>query len=331
MTAAATTPSDSSTAPAAAWPPPSPSAPSGALIASSPWSSPPPGPQAPPEARSAYPFVRGARILELIFGAFALLAGLMLAIISGVMYNTVHCFTSGHGSTDCTTYGGWFIFGVILLVLGTIGLIAWLLSNPLETAIGQGQNELARSKMLGWTILGFLCFIVPGILFVMAHGKLARLRQWSPGGYPVSAPPSTPPSGSAMPPTTPSPSPTSPWMETPAQAQSTAATPPYTAPPMPTPQAQPAYVPPVSTPPAQVAPVASPAASSLPASSPPVQDTPPAAQSSSPSWGTPPSTAAAAAAPSAPPSSPLCAKCGRPTTYIVQYGRYYCYTDQLYV
>ena len=36
-------------------------------------------------------------------------------------------------------------------------------------------------------------------------------------------------------------------------------------------------------------------------------------------------------APAAPPPAPRCAKCGQPTTYISQYGRYYCYTDNLYV
>ncbi|MCI4369506.1 MAG: hypothetical protein L3K09_08100 [Thermoplasmata archaeon] len=28
---------------------------------------------------------------------------------------------------------------------------------------------------------------------------------------------------------------------------------------------------------------------------------------------------------------PFCPKCGRPATYIAQYSRYYCYSDQLYV
>jgi uncharacterized membrane protein len=35
--------------------------------------------------------------------------------------------------------------------------------------------------------------------------------------------------------------------------------------------------------------------------------------------------------PVAAPAAPNCAKCGRPTTYIAQYGRYYCYADNLYV
>jgi hypothetical protein len=37
------------------------------------------------------------------------------------------------------------------------------------------------------------------------------------------------------------------------------------------------------------------------------------------------------AAPAAAPAVPNCPVCGRPTTYIAQYGRYYCYTDARYV
>lgn len=36
-------------------------------------------------------------------------------------------------------------------------------------------------------------------------------------------------------------------------------------------------------------------------------------------------------APVAAPATPTCPKCGKPTTYIAQYGRYYCYTDAAYV
>jgi hypothetical protein len=44
----------------------------------------------------------------------------------------------------------------------------------------------------------------------------------------------------------------------------------------------------------------------------------------------PPPAAPPAAAPAA-PAAPFCVKCGKPTTFIAQYGRYYCYTDNLYV
>ena len=54
-----------------------------------------------------------------------------------------------------------------------------------------------------------------------------------------------------------------------------------------------------------------------------------------PAYAPPPAAPAAApppaAAPAAAPAAPFCAKCGKPTTYIPQYGRYYCYTDNLYV
>jgi len=38
-----------------------------------------------------------------------------------------------------------------------------------------------------------------------------------------------------------------------------------------------------------------------------------------------------AAAPPPPPAGPNCPKCGNPTTYVAQYGRYYCFTDKQYV
>ncbi len=37
------------------------------------------------------------------------------------------------------------------------------------------------------------------------------------------------------------------------------------------------------------------------------------------------------AAPAAAPAAPFCAKCGKPATYVPQYGRYYCYDDKVYV
>ena len=52
----------------------------------------------------------------------------------------------------------------------------------------------------------------------------------------------------------------------------------------------------------------------------------PPAYAAPPPAAPPPPPAAPAA-----PATPLCAKCGKPTTYITQYGRYYCYADNLYV
>ena len=62
-----------------------------------------------------------------------------------------------------------------------------------------------------------------------------------------------------------------------------------------------------------------------------------APQYAAPAYQAPPPAAPPMAAPAPPPpapaapAAPMCAKCGQPTTYIAQYGRYYCYTDNLYV
>lgn len=47
-------------------------------------------------------------------------------------------------------------------------------------------------------------------------------------------------------------------------------------------------------------------------------------------WADPPPPAAGPPLPPPPTDTPLCARCGKPTTYLPQYGRYYCYPDRLY-
>jgi hypothetical protein len=44
-----------------------------------------------------------------------------------------------------------------------------------------------------------------------------------------------------------------------------------------------------------------------------------------------PPAAPPAAAPMAAPATPTCPICGKPATYIAQYGRYYCYADARYL
>ncbi len=52
-----------------------------------------------------------------------------------------------------------------------------------------------------------------------------------------------------------------------------------------------------------------------------------------PAMAAPMAAPAAAPAPPAmaPPAAPACANCGKPTTFIAQYGRYYCYSCSRYV
>jgi len=57
----------------------------------------------------------------------------------------------------------------------------------------------------------------------------------------------------------------------------------------------------------------------------------PAAAPPTMSPSAPPATAPSAPAPVAAPATPACGNCGNPTTYIAQYGRYYCYSCSRYV
>lgn len=60
----------------------------------------------------------------------------------------------------------------------------------------------------------------------------------------------------------------------------------------------------------------------------------PPPQGSAPAYAAPPPMASPPAPAGPPPGSsaaPFCSKCGKPTTYIAQYGRYYCYDDKVYV
>ena len=66
---------------------------------------------------------------------------------------------------------------------------------------------------------------------------------------------------------------------------------------------------------------AAPASSGMPAATPAEYAAPAATAPASP----PP------AAPVAAPATPACGNCGKPTTYIAQYGRYYCYACARYV
>jgi hypothetical protein len=59
----------------------------------------------------------------------------------------------------------------------------------------------------------------------------------------------------------------------------------------------------------------------------------PPAAAPAPGYAAPPPTAPTPAPPAPPPvapAAPFCVRCGKPTTYIAQYGRYYCYADNLY-
>jgi hypothetical protein len=48
-------------------------------------------------------------------------------------------------------------------------------------------------------------------------------------------------------------------------------------------------------------------------------------------WSPPPAQAPPAPAPPGAAAPPMCPRCGKPATWVPQYGRYYCYTDSVYI
>jgi len=77
--------------------------------------------------------------------------------------------------------------------------------------------------------------------------------------------------------------------------------------------------------------VAAPMMAAPMATAPPAAPAPAAAPSSAPMAAPAAASAPAPVAPAVVPGAPACTVCGRPTTYIAQYGRYYCYACSRYV
>lgn len=187
------------------------------------------------------------------------------------------------------------IFGAVYLVLAVLGivwlLLIWLFSY---SRVREGRYEAARVPTLIFGILSLLQ-IIPGILYIIAYVKLGdavREQQMPPPGYPGGAP-----MMAAQP--------------YPGAAPMVPQAGPYAAQPSPMgPQATP-YA-------AQPAPMAP-------------QTAPYAAQPAPMGPGAvAPAPVAMPPAPAA-PAAVICPRCGRPATFIPQYNRYYCYTDQQYV
>jgi hypothetical protein len=266
--------------------------------------------------------LRWSRIFELFFGII-----LLIAAIASIAANHA---------------GAGIFLGVMLVILALLCFFVWWMTQEFSPLVAQRQYEAAKRRIFPWMLIGFLCVGLPGLFLLIAYLKFDPLINWQRLGYgsmmPGSGMPANMPAyaapaaaASAAPAAAPAPAP---WMETPAPTpEPSTPSPAYTPPPMPTPAASapaptpaPSYTPPVA---ATSAPVETPAVAPVAAAPAPVYvPLGAAAASPTPAYASPPMAAPVAPAPA---PAPLCPKCGRATTYIVQYNRYYCYPDQLYV
>ncbi len=255
-----------------------------------------------------------------VIGAVLLLAGNVLSATyvltflnclnaSSAVFTTCYNSYIAAAVTATALTGG----GALLLFLGFIGNV---LGNL------KAKDRYAEPRLKIGAIL--LLFWIGTILLFIDYGKIeAKLKQGFTPQTMVAAPMMVvaapqPIYGYGAPPAQAPP---------PAYGQPPAAAPPYGAPPAQTAyQAPPAY----QSPPAYQAPPAQQAYQAPPQQQPAYQQ-PPAAQPA-PAYGAQPSYAApAAAAPAAAPApaatggAPSCTSCGKPTTFVPQYNRYYCY------
>lgn len=262
-----------------------------------------PTPQVPAELQSLKSFLNITRLLALIFGILILLGGVGYVWAAYSAYALCTSFAGAY----CVGLGAYLVGPIVVVLFGVFDLIIWMQIPSIERLVDAGQYEQAKSKTLIWMILGFIIGgVIIGILLLLAYLKYDPLINMQRSG--------------GM-------QPGSPMMAQPAPAYGQPA--PAYGQPQPAPaygQAPPAYGAPPASPPQQQA--YSPAPTPAPA-----YQAPPQQQA----YGAPPAATAApaaAAAPAAPaaatPGAPACRTCGKPTTWVPQYSRYYCYTCAQY-
>ncbi len=270
-------------------------------------------PAEPPELASSRSFLDLTKILSLVFGilwALAAVAEIALAMTNPACQVLIGCETDA------------YVIAAPLLLFAVFDLLTRFMIVPqLRAALDAGQFQTVKEKSFLWALLNLLLGgVIVGILLLVLHLKMEPLITWQQGQGGVAQAPVVqqapyPQSGQA------------PAQYPGAQGQPYASAPmagpqgPYASPPQNYPAAQP-YPTAPAAPPAQSY-AAPPAYAPSPAPSPPPQ----AAPSSPPTFATynPNPTPNPGPTPAPTPGAPSCRSCGKPTTWVAPYGRYYCY------
>jgi hypothetical protein len=143
---------------------------------------PPPAMQEPAEAQSIKSILKVVRILAIIFGVLALIAGIAFVVLIPF---------------------GVLVGGVWLILGGIVALVVYLQMKSIEEKVNARQYEAAKSQTLIWMILGFLFGLLLGIILLIAFLKFDPLINWQrnqmaggmpPPGYaaPYAPPPAAP-------------------------------------------------------------------------------------------------------------------------------------------
>ncbi|MDE1820616.1 MAG: hypothetical protein KGJ23_01435 [Euryarchaeota archaeon] len=259
----------------------------------------------PPELSSARSFLDLTKLLALIFGILWILGG-----VGEIVAAAANPFCQA--LIGCET--GAIILGAPLVLFGVFDLLVYAIFLPqLRGLLEQGQYQVAKEKSMIWAILTFIVGgVIIGILLLIFHLKMDPLITWQQAqGGAAAAPVVQPAPVYGQPPAAPSYAPPAPAYAPPA----------YAPPASPPPSSPPSYsAPPIYSPPPQAPSYAT---------QPPPSYAPPAPAPSfstySPGASPPPSSS-----PAPTPGAPTCRTCGKPTSWIAQYGRYYCYSCSQY-
>ncbi len=144
---------------------------------------PPPSSAVPPAEATVRRYLDLARSLALLI---ALIAGVLFLVLLAL---TILAVVFG-GSA------GGFVSAAYCLVAAAVNYLLWREIPALETLAGQRQYAALRDRMLLWVVLGFVFFVVEGIVLAVVWLKVEALLH--PDGVvsqAIGAPPGASPPG----------------------------------------------------------------------------------------------------------------------------------------
>jgi hypothetical protein len=155
----------------------------------------PAGPPGTPAEASLREILRIARTIALIL---AFVAGLIFVI---TLVLTLVSIAFGN-------YGGGLVGAGYWLFTAVVNFLIWQRLPEFELLAAQRQYSALKDRLLLWIVLGILCFVIVGVLLLIAHLKSDALNASSPAAPPATSaipapPPNAPPPPVAVAPSCP--------------------------------------------------------------------------------------------------------------------------------
>jgi hypothetical protein len=132
----------------------------------------------PPEATSIKSMLNIGGILALIIGIISILVAVWQFIAYLTFSSSVWYYVPGWET-------GLLIWGIVMIVFAILCFLVYMQAKNISAMIDQRQYIQAKSKTIIWTIIGFIfCWVIVGILFLIAYLKFDDLIRWGQPGQP---------------------------------------------------------------------------------------------------------------------------------------------------